>query len=82
MIYWLYKVLALLPLPIKYGLAWVAAILLQRVFRYRAKVIDTNLKNAFPERDAAWRADIAKSCLLYTSTSPRDVEVSRMPSSA
>ena len=44
MIYWLYKVLALLPLPIKYGLAWVAAVLLQRVFRYRAKVIDTNLK--------------------------------------
>ena len=32
MIYWLYKALALLPLPIKYGLARVAAILLQRVF--------------------------------------------------
>ena len=26
--------------------------------------------------------DIAKACLLYTSPSPRDVEESRMPSSA
>ena len=44
MIYWLYKALALLPLPLKYGLAWFIAVLLQRVFRYRAQVIDTNLK--------------------------------------
>ena len=27
-------------------------------------------------------ADIRKACLLYTSPSPRDVEESRMPSSA
>ena len=27
-------------------------------------------------------ADFASSCLLYTSPSPRDVEESRMPSSA
>ena len=60
MIYWFYKALALLPLPIKYGLSWFMALLLQRVFRYRAKVIDTNLKNAFPDRDATWRADTTK----------------------
>ena len=47
MIYWLWAALAMLPLPIKYGLAWLAAVFLQRVFRYRAKVIDTNLQNAF-----------------------------------
>ena len=60
MIYWLYKALALLPLPIKYALASVAALLLQRIFRYRTGVIDTNLQNAFPERDAGWRRDISR----------------------
>ena len=39
MIYWLYKAIALLPLPVKYALAWVAALLLQRVFRYRSAEI-------------------------------------------
>ena len=29
-----------------------------------------------------WSADISKSCLLYTSPSPRDRIASRMPSSA
>ena len=80
MIYWLYKALALLPLPIKYGLAWVAAILLQRVFRYRAKVIDTNLQNAFPERDAAWRADIASRFYRqFTDVTMEILHASRMP---
>ena len=80
MIYWLYKVLALLPLPIKYGLAWVAAVLLQRVFRYRAKVIDTNLKNAFPDRDAAWRADIAtRFYRQFTDVTMEILHASRMP---
>ena len=37
--------------------------------------LGSNLK--FEERE-----DIANSCLLYTSPSPRDVEESRMPSSA
>ena len=31
---------------------------------------------------AARYADLLKDCLLYTSPSPRDVEESRMPSSA
>ena len=29
-----------------------------------------------------WRSVVISSCLLYTSPSPRDVEESRMPSSA
>ena len=32
--------------------------------------------------DRLWPVDWPKSCLLYTSPSPRDVEESRMPSSA
>ena len=80
MIYWLYKALALLPLPIKYGLAWLAAVLLQRVFRYRATVIDTNLQNAFPERDAAWRADIAtRFYRQFTDVTMEILHASRMP---
>ena len=59
MTYWIYRAIALIPLPVKYGLSTAAAFLLQRVFRYRAAVIDTNLRNAFPERDAAWRQDTA-----------------------
>ena len=55
MTYWLYRALALLPLPVKYGLSATAAFLLRRVFRYRAQEIDTNLRNAFPERDTEWR---------------------------
>ena len=31
---------------------------------------------------ASGRADLLSTCLLYTSPSPRDVEESRMPSSA
>ena len=32
--------------------------------------------------DKAWSALVAQSCLLYTSPSPRDRSLSRMPSSA
>lgn len=59
MTYWLYRAIALLPLRIKYGLSATAAFLLLRVFRYRAEIVDTNLRNAFPERDAEWRRYIA-----------------------
>ena len=31
---------------------------------------------------ARWAASLGYNCLLYTSPSPRDVEESRMPSSA
>ena len=37
---------------------------------------------AKPFRSEAWGNSEEKSCLLYTSPSPRDVEESRMPSSA
>ena len=37
---------------------------------------------AMSENKEATRDDWSKFCLLYTSPSPRDVEESRMPSSA
>ena len=36
----------------------------------------------FPAREMLSRLDQINVCLLYTSPSPRDVEESRMPSSA
>ena len=43
--------------------------------RYRARREDIDLKQAFSQY-------MSNTCLLYTSPSPRDVEESRMPSSA
>ena len=43
-------------------------------------VTDFISKDLNPYADRSWKA--AYSCLLYTSPSPRDVEESRMPSSA
>ena len=59
---------------------------------FRDKNLDTNVLS-FPASDAAKKisgelGDIAmsipyiKTCLLYTSPSPRDLSTSRMPSSA
>ena len=53
--------------------------------------IDSNLirfKNGYAEKIGGWlkqaytRVDASGSCLLYTSPSPRDGLLSRMPSSA
>ena len=35
-----------------------------------------------PGQDKGWLSMVDKSCLLYTSPSPRDATLSRMPSSA
>jgi KDO2-lipid IV(A) lauroyltransferase len=63
MTYWLYRTLALLPLPIKYGLSSMAAWLLGTVFRYRARVVANNLRNAFPEQNEQWRKAVAQAFL-------------------
>ena len=79
MTYWLYRAIALLPLPVKYGLSATAAFLLRHVFRYRAKVIDTNLRNAFPERDAEWRRyTAARFYRQFTDVTMEIVHASRM----
>ena len=46
-------------------------------FRARGPVIEKILKELLQEDDL-----LPKNCLLYTSPSPRDLAVSRMPSSA
>ena len=77
--YWLYRAVALLPLPVKYGLSAIAAFLLRHVFRYRAKVIDTNLRNAFPERDAKWRRYTAgRFYRQFTDVTMEIIHASRM----
>ena len=79
MTYWLYKAIAWLPLPVKYGLSAIAAFLLAHVFRYRAQVIETNLQNAFPERDAIWRRDIAvRFYRQFTDVTMEILHASRM----
>ena len=40
------------------------------------------LSELFPQNTAAGSTKNTKSCLLYTSPSPRDISGSRMPSSA
>ena len=40
------------------------------------------VRYAIEENDAAKASDLLKTCLLYTSPSPRDVEEWRLPSSA
>jgi KDO2-lipid IV(A) lauroyltransferase len=66
-------------LPVKYGLSTTAAFLLRRVFRYRAQVIDTNLRNAFPERDAEWRRyTAARFYRQFTDVTMEIVHASRM----
>jgi len=44
--------------------------------------VDENTFLAFSELEARRDSGLTRDCLLYTSPSPRDVEESRMPSSA
>ena len=45
---------------------------------YKGKII----KKFFSKKFFDWNINLIETCLLYTSPSPRDVEESRMPSSA
>ena len=54
---------------------WLGAVLLRRV----AECVNVELMGGYKVLDLSPRAE---TCLLYTSPSPRDTEVSRMPSSA
>ena len=46
-----YRLIAWLPFPLLYALAWLAYLLLYHVFRYRRQVVADNLRNAFPQLD-------------------------------
>jgi KDO2-lipid IV(A) lauroyltransferase len=61
MTYWLYRALALLPLPLLYGLGSVLAWLTRNVLRYRRKTVADNLARSFPEKSEAERNLISKA---------------------
>ncbi len=53
------SLLALLPFPVLYVKSDVLAFFLYRVAGYRKKVVEKNLRNAFPDKDAKQRKKIA-----------------------
>jgi KDO2-lipid IV(A) lauroyltransferase len=47
-------VIALLPMPIIYGLSDLLRFIFYTLFSYRKDVVLTNLRNSFPEKDEKW----------------------------
>ena len=56
-----YRLISYLPFALLYGLAWLGYLLLYHVFRYRRKVVKTNLANAFPDKTVAERKRLEKA---------------------
>lgn len=56
----IYRLLGRLPLPLLYGISTVLAFVLYRVVRYRRRVVDENLRAAFPELTDAQRVHLEK----------------------
>lgn len=73
MIYWLYRALARLPLPLLYALSGVLAGLLYHVVRYRRHVVRENIANSFPEHNLAWRKSLEKR--FYRTFCDSSVEI-------
>jgi KDO2-lipid IV(A) lauroyltransferase len=53
--------LSVLPFRVGNVVSWKMYVLLYYVLRYRRKVVDTNLRNSFPEKTEEERAQIAKA---------------------
>jgi KDO2-lipid IV(A) lauroyltransferase len=60
----LFRLLARLPFPVLYGLAWIAHLLLYYGRLYRFRVVDENLARALPELSRAERRQIARQFYL------------------
>ena len=60
----------------------IACKLCEAVCPANAITIDSEMREDGTRRTTQYDIDLFKCCLLYTSPSPRDVEESRMPSSA
>jgi KDO2-lipid IV(A) lauroyltransferase len=54
MSYYLYRLLAALPLPVLYALSSMAFYWVYFIFRYRRTTVKANLRRAFPNQDDQW----------------------------
>lgn len=57
--------LSRLPPPLLYALSWGTYWTTCHVFRYRRKVVDRNLRAAFPEKSPEQRFQIARNCYRH-----------------
>lgn len=61
-LYWIqwtaFRGLSMLPLSVLYVLGDFLCFLLYHIFHYRVSTVRTNLKNAFPDKDASWLKDV------------------------
>lgn len=59
---YLFKALTLIPLPILYGIAWVAYFTVYHVMRWRRDRAERDVANAFPEKSPQERSAIVRRC--------------------
>lgn len=58
--YCFFKLVALLPFRVLYGISDFLYLIIYHIIKYRIKVVRLNLQNSFPEKSDAWRKDIEK----------------------
>ena len=74
-----YRLLGYLPFPLLYAVAWLAYLVIYYLIRYRRDIVRENLGHAFPEKDTAERAAIAKGFYQQlTQTALEIVKARRM----
>ena len=59
------KPLSLLPLPVLYLLSDLAYLIVKKIIGYRKAVVYENIANAFPDKSAAEREEIASKFYHY-----------------
>jgi KDO2-lipid IV(A) lauroyltransferase len=56
------KALTHIPLPILYGIGYVAYFIAFYIMRWRRDRAERDIANAFPEKSAEWRANLLRQC--------------------
>src|SRR4030095_12771317 len=56
------KALTYIPLPILYGMGYVAYFIAFHIMRWRRDRAERDIANAFPEKSAEWRATLLRQC--------------------
>ena len=67
---------------IENNLAYVCSLSPDQAREYRGSLTEAGINSPDRDRSQAENIELFRSCLLYTSPSPRDATLSRMPSSA